>query len=115
MTGQKMIIPRKLAHFQLITLCVCLGLSFLFFSSRAIPCTFEAARPVRSLVEAKELSRHGQSRRRIGKWGGRLDGLGLFAASDEVTAQDYCYPMLHSVHVADGSYVVLMQWFCTPE
>ena len=26
-----MTIPRKLAYFQLFTLCVCIGLSFLFF------------------------------------------------------------------------------------
>ena len=80
-----MTIPRKLAYFQLFTLCVCIGLSFLFFFVAGNTVQVQAQDRVHALV-SQGLSSMG---RRADEYGRTLDGVaGFVAASDEVTAQD---------------------------
>ena len=106
-----MIIPRKLAHFQLITLCVCLGLSFLFFFVARNTVHVQAQDRFHALVD-QGLAAMGQ---RAEEYGRTLDGVGGFiAASDEVTAQDML-TYAASVHVADGSYVLDGIGFAMPD
>ena len=105
-----MTIPRKLAYFQLFTLCVCIGLSFLFFFVAGNTVQFQAQDRVHALV-SQGLSSMG---RRADEYGRTLDGVaGFVAASDEVTAQDM-ETYATSVHIADGSYVLDAIGFAVP-
>ncbi|MCF7747011.1 PAS domain-containing protein [Sulfitobacter sp. M39] len=101
--------PRKLATFQFITFCVCLGLSFLFFSVAKNTVHVQAQDRFNAMV-SQGLASMGA---RADEYGRTLNGVaGFVAASDLVTARDM-ETYATSVHIADGSYVLDAIGFAT--